>query len=135
MKHRWLISIFILMTISCRFAGTTDISPGETDLPLLTRTEGEDGRSTETEMVLPTASLQPASPEETPTDTLVPLATQPAITKPAAIIARIEGGLNSFYLVGGSQNGSWVSGEEMVANLAADEEYQLYTGLSSITYL
>lgn len=137
MNFRWLICIIVLMTVSCGGTGTSNLSPVDTDVPLPTTAQAEDDQSTETvfvepteilvtdtEVVPPTASLQPTSPEDTPTKPPLPTATQ---TKPAAIIARTEEWMNSFFLVGGSLNGSWVNNEEMAAALAADQDYQLYT--------
>ncbi len=65
----------------------------------------------------------------TPTPTITPDPAPPQLSNPipAAIVARVEGGTNSFLLVGGSQNGSWVSAADMVDVIAADTKYQLYT--------
>ena len=65
----------------------------------------------------------------TPTPTITPDPAAPGLTNPlpAAIIARVEGGPDSFLLVGGSQNGSWVSAVDMAGVIAADTKYQLYT--------
>ena len=65
----------------------------------------------------------------TSTPTITPDPAAPELTNPlpAAIIARVEGGTNSFLLVGGSQNGSWVSAVDMAGVIAADTKYQLYT--------
>ncbi len=66
-------------------------------------------------------------PAATSTPKPIPATPQATIPIPAAIIARVEGGVNSFLLVGGSQNGSWVSAADMVDVIAADTKYQLYT--------
>ncbi len=65
----------------------------------------------------------------TPIPTISPDPAAPELTNPlpAAIIARVEGGTNSFLLVGGSQNGIWISAADMVDVITADTKYQLYT--------
>jgi len=65
----------------------------------------------------------------TPTMTNTPDAAtpEPMLSQSAAIIARVEGGPDSFLLVGGSQNGSWVSAADMAGVLAGGTHYQLYS--------
>ena len=67
------------------------------------------------------------TPEPDPTITQIPVATQTSIPNPAAIIAKVEGGPISFILVGGSQNGNWISSADMEEEITVDSEYQLYT--------
>lgn len=132
MKQIWVLSFIILISTSCGGAGRSNLSPIETDIPLPTATQAEEILITETVMVEPTEVLatetepappttipQATAPEETPT--------QIAPAQPAAIIARTEDGPNSFYMVGGSQNGHWLSGEDMAAFLAANQAYNLYS--------
>ena len=87
----------------------------------------------------PTWTLEPVSTStftplpktsSTPTMTNTPDSATPGpkLTQPAAIIARVEGGPDSFLLVGGSQNGSWVSAADMESVFAGGgENYQLYS--------
>lgn len=67
----------------------------------------------------------------TPTLTPTPESTLSMLSQPAAIIARVEGGPVSFLLVGGSQNGSWVSAGEIAGDLAAGSNFKLYTAFDS----
>ncbi len=77
-----------------------------------------------TDTPLPAAT---STPTPTATSTQIPATPQTSISKPDAIIARVDGGVNSFLLVGGSQNGSWVRAADMVDVIAAETKYQLYT--------
>jgi hypothetical protein len=117
------ILILILGVASC--SSPTDLSPPPTEVTvqvdiLPTLTPEVDIANTVTPL--------PAVPS-TPTPTITPDPAPPELTNPipAAIIARVEGGTKSFLLVGGSQNGSWVSAEDMAGVLAVDSEYQLLT--------
>ncbi len=118
MKPRWLLCILILLLASCA-------NNGKRDLPVIQAetvpTEAAPTVVEATEQVLPppTEILPSPTPEETSPPTNTPL--------PAAIIARVAGGPNSFLVVGGSQNGSWISPADVVDDLALDTEYQLYT--------
>ena len=124
MRHKQVGILILILTIaSC--SSPTVISPPPTEV-----TEHVDLLPTLTPEVdiANTVTPLPAVPF-TPTPTITPDPAAPELTNPipAAIIARVEGGTNSFLLVGGSQNGSWVSAADMVDVIAADTKYQLYT--------
>ena len=72
-------------------------------------------------------------PTKTPTPTNTPEPEAPQLPDPAAsaIIARAEGGINSFLLVGGSQNGNWVNAGDVVERQPSGSEYKLYTAFAS----
>lgn len=138
MKPRWLVSILVLVMASCGGSGKTSLPPTETDItPALETPAGAEA----TEVVLPSATLAlptntAVMPSPTVEDTAVPTTASlvtplPAATLaknsiPTAIIAKLENGVNSFLLIGGSQNGSWLSAGEVAAGLPVIEEYQLY---------
>lgn len=138
MNFRWLVSIFVVMTVSCGGGNATDLSPVETELPLPTTAQGEGIQITETDLVEPTEILAteteaapPTAQENTPTQPPQPTVTQTTAAEPAAepiaIIARTEAWMSSFVLVGGSLNGGWINNEQMAAALAVGQDYQLYT--------
>ena len=70
--------------------------------------------------------LPETSSTPTMTNTPDPATPGPILSQSAAIIARVEGGPDSFLLVGGSQNGNWISAADMVGVLAGGTNYQLY---------
>lgn len=89
------------------------------------------------EVIQPTNTPQPQSatpvpaptqtPGPVPTITQSPIPTQTSIPNPAAIIAKLDGGPNSFILVGGSQNGNWINSADMEGEIALNSEYQILT--------
>jgi hypothetical protein len=82
--------------------------------------------------IISTSTPFPTDPfTPTPTLTPTPETAQPMLSQSAAIIARVEGGPVSFLLVGGSQNGSWVSAGEIAGDLAAGSNFKLYTPFGS----
>lgn len=118
MKPRRLLCVLILLLASC-------VNTGERDLPAIQTetvpTEAAPTAVLATEQVLPppTEILPSPTSQETSPPTNTP--------QPAAIIARGAGGPNSFLVVGGSQNGSWVSAADVADDLAIDGVYQLYS--------
>ncbi|MDH5607336.1 MAG: hypothetical protein OEY93_10655 [Anaerolineae bacterium] len=140
MKIRWFFCILFIFTSSCGGTLSQDTSQDEGNLPLPIEVNGEEKTSsetaenqptniaaTETLMSAPTAAVQPTAAE-----TLAPSAVQPVDGSFSAIIARTEGGPNSFVLVGGSQNGGWVSGAEAADLLAGEQDFQLYTATDKL---
>jgi hypothetical protein len=114
MKFRWLLSIFILLFVSYGCIDYKQLPPA--------------GNDTATAFVEPTDPiLHSPTPEEIPTQTPLPVPTDTLVLQPSAIIAKVEGGPNSFILVGGSLNGSWVGQEGVLESLEANQNFQLYT--------
>ncbi len=124
MKPRWLFCILILLMASC-------VNTGERDLPVIqTETVPTEAVPTVVEVtqeLIPSATVPSPSPTMAETSTPAPTETQTLISIPAPIIARAAGGPNSFLLVGGSQNGSWVSPADVADDLVINSVYQLYT--------
>ena len=120
------VSIIILILAAAGCSVPISPSPPPTEVseqsdlqPTLTPEPG----FTSTFTPLPETSSTP-----TMTNTPDPATPGPILSQPAAIIARVEGGPDSFLLVGGSQSGSWVSAADMEGVLAGGgENYQLYT--------
>jgi len=139
MKPRWLVSILVLLMASCGSADKTSLPPAATDPTAALETpagvEATEAVLPSPTLVLPTNTSVLPSPtiEDTaiPTTssliTPVPAATLVKNSIPNAIIAKLDGGVKTFLLVGGSQNGNWVSAGEVAAGLPVIEEYQLYT--------
>jgi len=86
----------------------------------------------------PTSTLEPVStstftplPETSSTPTMTntpdPATPGPVLSQPGAIIARVEGGPDSFLLVGGSQNGSWINAADIAGGIQGGSNYLLYT--------
>ena len=119
MKSRWLIAALILLMASCARTGGSGIPPGETEV---VPSSAVPTVSEITEQVLPSATEVPPSPTLENTSTPAPPESIPA---PSAIIAKVEGGPNSFLLVGGSQNGNWVNAMEVAEDLAVNTSYQI----------
>jgi hypothetical protein len=118
-----VIIILILGVASCSSPTVQSPSPTEVTVQVdLPQTSTPEVDLAKTITPLPAVT-------STPTPTITPDPVAPELTNPipAAIIARVDGGTNSFLLVGGSQNGSWVSEADMVDVIAADTKYQLYT--------
>jgi len=124
MRKRQLSIIFLILAITgC--SSPTGQYPSQTEVREqvnLSPTLTPELDFTSTFTPLPEASYTP-----TPTNTPAPATTKPIISKPAAIIARVEGGVNSFILVGGTKNGNWISAAEVAEIADFDTEYQLYT--------
>jgi len=124
MRKRQLSIIFLILAITgC--SSPTDQYPSQTEVREqvnLSPTLTPELDFTSTFTPLPAASYTP-----TPTNNPVLAITKPIISKPAAIIARVEGGVNSFILVGGTKNGNWISAAEVAEIADFDTEYQLYT--------
>ena len=78
-------------------------------------------------IITSTATLFPATSTPTQTHTPIPAEPQPISFKPSAIIAKIEGGTKSFLLLGGNQNGNWVSAADVAGVIAIDSEFKIYT--------
>jgi len=119
------IAILILMLAIAGCSSPTVISPPPTEV-----TEQVDFQPTLTPEIDNTSTPSPlptTTPPPTPTNTPIPPTQQPSISGPAPIIARVDGGPDSFLLVGGSQNGNWVSAVDMAGVLASNINYQLYT--------
>jgi len=128
MNPRCFITILFLSLVSCTGTGKTNFPPIQTEIvtPFVTPSQV---KATEVVLTPPTAIMPSPSIEETstPTYTPIPAVLQTSIPQPAAIIAKVEGGMNSFILVGESQNGSWVNAADVAGVLTIDSEYQLYT--------
>lgn len=75
----------------------------------------------------------PPEPTATPTPAITPEPAAPQIPDQgtSAIIARVEGGVNSFLLVGGSQNGSWINAADVAAHDDLSSDYHIYTAFDS----
>jgi len=119
------IAILILMLAIAGCSSPTVISPPPTEV-----TEQVDFQPTLTPEIDNTSTPSPlptTTPPPTPTNTPIPPTQQPSISGPAPIIARVDGGPDSFLLIGGSQNGNWVSAVDMAGVLASNINYQLYT--------
>ncbi len=117
------IVILILAVAGCTAPISPTPPPTEVNEPIdLLPTITPELSFTSTVTPLPTDPFTP-----TPTMTLTPAPAQPILSQPAAIIARVEGGPDSFLLVGGSQNGNWVSAAEMEGAIAGGSNYMLYT--------
>ena len=106
MKKKWLISVLFLLILACNALTVPEMaSPPATELP---------------SPVVPT----PTTVEERLTEQ-ANIDDQPIY----AIIARMAAG--PFYLLGGTQNGEWVSPEEVIPDLA-DEDYRVFIMNGSI---
>ena len=117
------ILILILGLVSCSAPPAQSPTPTEvTEQVALQPTLTSEVILADTITPLPALTSTP-----TPTITPVPVTPQISNPKPAAIIARVEGGTNSFILVGGSQNGSWVTAADIAGIIELDPGYQLYT--------
>ena len=138
MKKRWLLILLSLLMASCSGTASTEQEPNQTE-PISTQeptalVAGTEKASTQSTTTLPTPSpTETFSPILTftpaPTSIQPSLPTQPPtlLPNPAAIIAQVEGNANWFMLVGGSQNGDWISAGDVADNLSPNAEYQVHT--------
>jgi len=112
--------LFIILTVAgCSSPTVLPPSPTEiTEQDDILPTVAQEVEITDTDTSPPTATFTPTPSPTTP---------QTPISNPSAIIARVEGGMNSFLVVGGSQNGSWVSAADVAATEAFDSDYQVFT--------
>jgi len=111
--RKYSLIVFLVLLVSC--AAPDVIQPASTALP-------------PSATPAPTQTPDPTqTPESLPTNTQSPVVKQTSIPNPAAIITKVEGGPNSFMLIGGSQNGNWISSADLEGVIAVDSEYQLFT--------
>jgi len=116
------ILFLVLAVVSCSSPSVPSPPPTEVSEQIdLQPTLTPEPDFTSTFTPLPETSSTP-----TMTNTPDPATPGPILSQSAAIIARVEGGPNSFLLVGGSQNGNWISAADMVGVLAGVTNYQLY---------
>ena len=145
MKPRWLFIILILLMASCSTGGTS-ISPTDTEPAAPTAAPSEAQEQTiPTSTITPTSTLEETSiPAPTQTDTPVPIYTQvfvPTVPQtilpnPAAIIAKVESGKDwIFFLVGGSQNGDWISAGAVGPIFEEDTNFQLHWAFENMTWI
>ena len=73
------------------------------------------------------AATSTSLPEATSNPTAIPATPQPPISDPSVILARVKGGLNSFFVVGGSHNGSWQSPVDVAAGTSFETEFQIFS--------
>ena len=137
MKTRWPLIAVIFLLASCSGPGTSEVPVPPTDPPPAAPTQTEVAwtetptlppTEAPTDIPLPTNTALPA-----PTSTQAPQPTAPQTFQPgeAAIIARLERGPNAFYLVGGSQNGSWIGAGDQAESISIHDEYQIQTAFES----
>ena len=149
MTRRWLLILLSIFLASCAGPGQTSPAPNQTDtiaVPTSTPTQVE-----ASETILPTSTATMPSPSEEatsipiatltqtpiPAKTIAPLPTSPQTILPNAngIIAKFIGGPNSFLVVGGSQNGNWISAEDVAGVLSVDTEYQIESAFDSMGWI
>jgi hypothetical protein len=142
MKIRWLIILLVLFLVSC---SSPEIIPTQTEslsLPAeATQTEVVEIPAKEVEPSFTSAdtstpTLAPIQPPA-PANTQAPIPTQPQVFRPdsPAIIAKVEGMQDwVFFLVGGSQDGSWVSAEAVGEVFEEDTNFQLLTAFEDGGY-
>jgi hypothetical protein len=143
MRSRWLICLLVLVLISC--------SSSESPPPTFTESVVVPVEETQTEITeIPATKIEPTiTQEDTPTPTLAdtdipvptntqaPIPTQPQVFRPdsPAIIAKVEGMKDwVFFLVGGSQDGSWFSAEAVGEVFEEDTNFQLLTAFDDGGY-
>ena len=116
------ILIFILSVAGCSAPTSPSTPPTEVSEQIdLAPTLTPESDFTSTYTPPPPSTFTP-----TPTNTAVSATPKPNLSQPAAIIARVEGGTDSFLFVGGSQNGSWVSAEDMASVIDGSQNFLLY---------
>lgn len=140
MKTRWFLILLIFLLAACSGTGTASPEPTQTESSPVpqptsqdTATEQAAPQPTATEP-LPSLTVPPQAPPThtyapAPDYTQAPLPTYPdtILPNPAAIIAQVSGRPNSFQLVGGSQNGSWINAGDVAGVLSQNAEYQIHT--------
>lgn len=118
MTARKFFSVIVLVLTSC----------AETSAPVVISmpTKVSVGTAAPLEQIIPT----PYKPEVTLIDVTQEAdaaATSTITVERTAILARVAGGLDSFILVGGIENGNWTSAENTEITFAAVQEYSLYS--------
>lgn len=134
MKTRWPLILLILTLVSCSVQSTPEDPPSPTETPLPAAPTLTEIPWTQTPTLTHTAEPTETSPPPTntalpaPTSTQAPLPTSPPIilSNANAIIAKIKGGPYEFFLVGGSQDGDWISAGDLADGLNVNTDYQVY---------
>lgn len=146
MKRRWLIIILILLTASCSGIGGIDPAPTETEaiaaIEPTTQVEPTAEASPEpTEAEAAPTFTVPPQPTFTetyfPANTQAPLPTAPQtiLPNPPVIIAKVEGLQDwLFFLMGASQNGSWINAADVAEVFEEDTNFQLLTASDDGTW-
>lgn len=133
MKTRWPLIAVILLLASCSGPESTEVPPPPTETPQpAVPTQAWTETPTMTSTTEPTETNPPPPPTNTmppaPPATQAPLPTSPPniLSSANTILAKIKGGPYEFFLVGGSQDGDWISAGDMAEVLPVDKDYQVY---------
>lgn len=135
MKKCCFVILLSLLMVSCAGTAKTEPAPTPTEPIPTQEPTGQSEESVQASLQPTTtevASTETFSPTLTSTYTPAPTSSQPTsapaiLSDPAAIIAQVEGNANWFLLVGGSQNGSWISAADVAGVLADNTAYQINT--------
>ena len=149
MTRRWLLILLSILLASCSGTGKTSPPPNQTDTiasPTILPTQVEASKT-----MMPTSTATMPSPSEeaisipipththtpVPAKTIAPLPTSPQTILPNAngIIAKFIGGPKSFIVVGGSQDGNWISAQDVAGVLSVDTEYQIESAFDSMGWI